>query len=401
MYLSLPFIASRRRPENPSLGSISVARAQTLPSIAHVGCVHRIFPNVTPCTKGAAWSSRGAVLGTPIRPVHCQGQPRRRTDARMAELGAAAVVRSMLLPTKVASQSDTWETFTDPATGCSYQYNPTTGESRWAGSAAEQARAALRGERPVPQMRAPAPPIELEMVSPTSADVFRQSDFDDGEAYTDDKAEDAALARNWKKKGMLRTVERHRRTKLEGCDRVCDRIALVCEVACCEQPAACLEALCRCPGYLLGSLLLYVLSVLVCVSRGCDCDAGGRVSAKAGAYLREGCLFLASALSLLAPGMAFVIYRNMPLDDDGDWCIQPLPTIFGNVDPRRFWAFSLGRCALADDGFYDAALGSLDSWKGPILHPPRTEAPASLGFFDEFGDGSSDDEDDRRGESVV
>ena len=158
----------------------------------------------------------------------------------MAELGAAAVVRSMLLPTKVAAQSDTWETFTDPATGCSYQYNPTTGESRWAGSAAEQARAALRGERPVPSPRAPAPPIELEMVSPTSADVFRQSDFDDGEIYKDDKAEDAALARNWKKKGMLRTVERHRRTRLEGCDRVCDRIALVCEVACCEQPAACL-----------------------------------------------------------------------------------------------------------------------------------------------------------------
>ena len=320
----------------------------------------------------------------------------------MAELGAAAVVRSMLLPTKVAAQSDTWETFTDPATGCSYQYNPTTGESRWAGSAAEQARAALRGERPVSASpRAPAPPIELEMVSPTSADVFRQSDFDDGEVYTDDKAEDAALARNWKKKGMLRTVERHRRTRLEGRDRVCDRIALVLEVACCEQPAACLEALCRCPGYLLGSLLLYVLSVLVCVSRGCDCDAGGRVSAKAGAYLREGCLFLASALSLLCPGMAFVIYRNMPLDDDCDWCIQPLPTIVGHVDPRRFWAFSLGRCALADDGFYDAALGSLDSWQGPILHPPRTEAPASLGFFDEFGDGSSDDEDDRRGESVV
>ena len=81
--------------------------------------------------------------------------------------------------------------------------------------------------------------------------------------------------------------------------------------------------------------------------------------------------------------------------------IRPLPTLIGHVDPRRFWAFSLGRCALAEDGFYDAALGSLDSWKGPILHPPRTEAPASLGFFDEFGDGSSDDEDDRRGESVV
>ena len=395
---SLSLLSRRVEEKNPSFGRFfSVVRAQNAPVAVPRASGIGYAPYRPKAVKRAA---RSSVLGTPIRPGQCRG-PRRRTDARMAELGAAAVVRSMLLPTKVAAQSDTWETFTDPATGCSYQYNPSTGESRWAGSAAEQARAALRGERPVPSPRAPAPPIELEMVSPTSADVFRQSDFDDGEIYKDDKAEDAALARNWKKKGMLRTVERHRRTKLEGCDRVCDRIALVCEVACCEQPAACLEALCRCPGYLLGSLLLYVLSVLVCVSRGCDCDAGGRVSAKAGAYLREGCLFLASALSLLVPGMAFVIYRNMPLDDDSDWCIRPLPTIIGHVDPRRFWAFSLGRCALADDGFYDAALGSLDSWKGPILHPPRTEAPASLGFFDEFGDGSSDDEDDRRGESVV
>ena len=131
--------------------------------------------------KTGPCSATGVGSGPPASQHHRGSVVASRAASKMAELGAAQVVRSMLLPTKVAAQSDTWETFTDPATGCSYQYNPTTGESRWAGSAAEQARAALRGERPVSASpRAPAPPIELEMVSPTSADVFRQSDFDDG-----------------------------------------------------------------------------------------------------------------------------------------------------------------------------------------------------------------------------
>ena len=47
--------------------------------------------------------------------------------------------------------------------------------------------------------------------------------------------------------------------------------------------------------------------------------------------------------------------------------------VLGGVDPRRFWAFSLGRAALADDGFYDPAVGSLDSWPGAVLHPPRAD----------------------------
>lgn len=313
--------------------------------------------------------------------------------------GAAAVVRSMLLPTKIRDQHN-WETFTDPSTGCSYLYDPATGESKWLGSAAEQARAALRGEAMrAPVVHAPSPVVELEMVAPSVGDILRNEDFDDGYVASDDKAIDAANQRTWKKKGMLRTVQQNRRPQLAGCDHICDRIAVLAEVACCEQPAACLEALCRSPGYLLGAVLLYVLSALVCVSRGFDCAAGGRVSAKAYGYLREGCLFLASFLSLLVPGLAFLVYRDMPLEDDGDWHIRPLPTIIGSVDPRRFWAFSLGRCALADDGFYDPALGSLDwPWAGPVLHPPRTERPAALGFFEEHGETSDDDE---RGESVV
>ena len=63
----------------------------------------------------------------------------------------------------------------------------------------------------------------------------------------------------------------------------------------------------------------------------------------------------------------------MPLDD-GDWDLAPLPTLLGCVDPRRFWAFHLGRAALANNGEYDAKRGSMDwPWRGPILHPPKSE----------------------------
>ena len=82
---------------------------------------------------------------------------------------AAATVRAMLLPTVVPGVARRRERFTDPATGCArggraggrrrpwdaaeesrdrYFYDPATGESRWAGSAADQARAALKVARP-------------------------------------------------------------------------------------------------------------------------------------------------------------------------------------------------------------------------------------------------------------
>ena len=147
-----------------------------------------------------------------------------------------------------------------------------------------------------------------------------------------------------------------------------------------EDDTALLEALLRGPLYIVGGALLALGAVVVCVARGRD-GGGGKVARNAVDFLREGCLFLAAALSLLLPGAAALIYRNMPLDD-GDWDLRPLPTPLGAVDPRRFWAFYLGRCALANNGYYDPGLGSLDwPWTGAVLHPARGDQDAAaLGF---------------------
>lgn len=71
----------------------------------------------------------------------------------------------------------------------------------------------------------------------------------------------------------------------------------------------------------------------------------------------------------------------MPLDDS-DWDLKGLPTLAGVVDPRRFWAFYLGRCSLANNGYYDPNFGAVDwPWTGDILHPPRADQDAAQ-FFD-------------------
>ena len=116
-----------------------------------------------------------------------------------------------------------------------------------------------------------------------------------------------------------------------------------------------------------------------------------QVSARAKGFFREGLLFLAAALALCLPGAALFVYREMPADD-GDWRVRCVPTCLGGVDPRRFWAFSLGRCALADDGYYDPALGSKDwPWTGAVLHPPRVGAGREdLALFDDDGSDSDD-----------
>lgn len=308
------------------------------------------------------------------------------------ELSAAATVRSMMLPTTIPERPHEWETFRDRASGCEYLYNPSSGESKWAASAADQVRAALHpkdasaGETGG-ETAAAATPLRLELASPRRCDLerainaaFDDSDDSDDGAVLSGAAEEAALDRVWRSRGVLRTVRRRRREHLSCGERACDRCLAVLEIGCCEQPAALLEALLRGPLYIVGGALLALGAVVVCVARGRD-GGGGKVARNAVDFLREGCLFLAAALSLLLPGAAALIYRNMPLDD-GDWDLRPLPTPLGAVDPRRFWAFYLGRCALANNGYYDPGLGSLDwPWTGAVLHPARGDQDAAaLGF---------------------
>ena len=296
----------------------------------------------------------------------------------MAELGAAAQVRAMILPTTIPARPREWETFKDPQSGCDYLYNTATGESKWAGSAADQVRSQLHASPPRHESKRDdgddeAAPLHLELVQPrvTLTDVERHDVFDEDVALSG-AAEDAALEREWKERGMLRTVRHRPRFTLSCGERVCDRALVVLEGLACEQPGALAEAVGRCPFYLLGAAVLHVLAFLVCASRGLDCAAGAKVAAKANAFLREGLLFAAAAASLAVPGAVFVVYRDMPLDD-GDWHVRGLPTVLGLVDPRRFWALYIGRCSLANNGYYDPAVGSLDwPWSaGGILHPPR------------------------------
>jgi len=300
----------------------------------------------------------------------------------------------MMLPTRKDPRD--WETFRDRETDCDYFYNPATGESRWAGSAADQARAALQhAPRPAaPAASGPAgggdeAPLTLELASPrlrdverAARDVFADDDDDaDGAALTA-AAEDAALDREWRARGMLRTVRRRRRAALSCGERACDRCLAVLEIGCCEQPAALLEAAARGPLYVAGAALLLAFAALACASLGCDGAAGGRVARRARAFFREGVLFCGAALTLAVPDAAACVYRGMPLDD-GDWDVRGLPTVVGVVDPRRFWAFALGRCALANNGFYDPGLPALDwPWAGAVLHPPRAADDAALAALD-------------------
>ena len=124
--------------------------------------------------------------------------------------------------------------------------------------------------------------------------------------------------------------------------------------------------------YLVGAAVLYALAFLVCLARGCDCDGGARVSQRARGFCREGLLFLACLPTLAVPCSPLLLYRDMPLDD-GDWRLRPLPTLLGGVDPRRFWAFALGRCALADDGCLAALRASprVEGAPPQVLRPRR------------------------------
>jgi len=122
-------------------------------------------------------------------------------------LSARDTVRSMVLPTRIAEKPQ-WESFTDPQTGCAYLYNPRTGASKWAGSAADQVRMRLHEAPARPPPREEAEPLALESVEPVVklSDVMRDDDVDDADALVDTRAEAAAEARAWKARGMLRTA---------------------------------------------------------------------------------------------------------------------------------------------------------------------------------------------------
>ena len=274
----------------------------------------------------------------------------------------------MVTPTMLGEvEPGQWVRHLDPRTGHTYLYNESTGESKWAGTAVEEVRSALRGTagslhaEPPAVREAEEGPAELEMVALEGCE-------DDDEAKLQE-------ARVWRGRGMVRTIRYQRQSGLTWHERACDRLLLVLEGCCCETPAALVEAAVRVPFYLGGAACLFLLSGAVCLARGCAFKKGFALLHRSFLYLREALLLAAAALTIALPCCVFSIYKEMPADD-GDWDVAPIPTLLGSVDPRRFYTFHLGRASLANNRDYDERLPSLDTWPGRILHIPNVATPA-------------------------
>ena len=139
----------------------------------------------------------------------------------------------------------------------------------------------------------------------------------------------------------------------------------LCHAVLFEGPLAAVEGLVRGVCCLLFGLLMLVLAVL---------SQESAKRAVAASWLREGCLFLAAAVTLSVPCAAVTVYRDFwtsgldgRLSDsyEDDWVLAPLPSLLGSVDSRRFRIFTRGQGAYAANvrsGQWP--LDSADSWRG-------------------------------------
>jgi hypothetical protein len=102
------------------------------------------------------------------------------------------------------------------------------------------------------------------------------------------------------------------------------------------------------------------------------------------AYIREIFLVLASIVTLAVPGSICIAYRNY--SNEVPWELQPLPTVLGMVDMRRYgavtfgmagWGASNSRLARIDNSSSSSSsvTSCQDGWRGEerqqLLWPPR------------------------------
>ena len=120
------------------------------------------------------------------------------------------------------------------------------------------------------------------------------------------------------------------------------------------------------------------------IGSGSGIQRGAGLVQRAMAWMREGILFLAAALSLAVPCCVLCSYRNFRTEEP--WDLEPIPTIVGCVDPRRFFVFNKGQIEWArnkdyhpeecmDNGCGCGRCSGGGSGSGAILHP--LAAPAS------------------------
>ncbi|GMI30567.1 hypothetical protein TrCOL_g2213 [Triparma columacea] len=131
---------------------------------------------------------------------------------------------------------------------------------------------------------------------------------------------------------------------------------------CCEAPLAVAEGLVRAAVYGASAAVFTVAAVGKCGGR-------ERMGVMAWACFRESVLFFFASLTLMVPCSASCfIYSSFR--SSSDWDLRPIPTLVGNVDPRRFATFEMGDGEMASNQYVKGER-SMDTWKGVILHPPQ------------------------------
>lgn len=128
-----------------------------------------------------------------------------------------------------------------------------------------------------------------------------------------------------------------------------------------ETPIAVLEGLLRC-------LVFAVITIVAFLQLTFRCERDSIVQVCT-PYLRESLLSIAMASTVIVPGTILFAYRDFHPEDN--WDIHPIPTLFGNVDVRRFIIFSFGQGELASNIEYNPDRMSEDTWKGGIIWSPR------------------------------
>jgi hypothetical protein len=123
-----------------------------------------------------------------------------------------------------------------------------------------------------------------------------------------------------------------------------------------EGPIGFIEGLIRGFLFITTSAFLLVIAILTCQKQ---------ILHISYLYIREGLLSWAISLTLLIPCFVLIAYQNF--DPEVDWNMEPLPTVIGYADVRRFIIFSFGQGDLAANIEYNDISSSHDSWKGGFL----------------------------------
>ena len=104
----------------------------------------------------------------------------------------------------------------------------------------------------------------------------------------------------------------------------------------CEAPAAVMECLVRAPGYLLLALWFAARAAAT---------GGAATRMRALVCAQEAAVFAAAALSFAIPLLlACTVYRRFDAEAE-EWSLAPLPTVVGQVDPRRFRVLACGNAS--------------------------------------------------------